>query len=86
MGLYSLSCVAKSAIIPDHLISAEGPSVPAWKADALEGDTTEFPSIKEKIIKHEEVAAKPQMVTRSESTTLTLFNIVPQHQGEDYQT
>jgi hypothetical protein len=26
------------------------------------------------------------MVTRSESTTLTLFNIVPQHQGEDYQT
>jgi hypothetical protein len=38
--------------------------IPPWKAEALEGETTEFPNIKDKILKHEEEAAKPQMVTR----------------------
>jgi len=41
--------------------------IPPWKADALEGDTTEFPSIRDKILKHEEEATKPQMVTRYRS-------------------
>lgn len=47
-----------------------------WRVEALEGEVTEFPSIKEKINLMEEEAAKPRMVTRLDWTFYRISDFV----------